>query len=495
MREMTKTKILAVLLLAGVARLGAQTTPTPGQNQGTQGQTQGQQNPGQTQNPGADTNTEPLNPAAPDENMPAPASSESRVPTPLPLSIDANMLEFSPELEHTNFLQAGVSAGASYDTNLLSQANNEVGGAIYTVNPNIGLNMSRPRLLWTLNYSGGYQVNQRYSNFNQANHNAGIDIRYRLSPHANFRISDRFVYTGTFLNQLQGNATGLGTGVIQAPNQAVITPLATNTSDMGTVEVTYQYSAGDMIGATGSVYTSHFGNVPTGTLQLVGTTSESGSGFYTHRITSRNWSGIAYTYQRLTFSPDTQQVQTHSFFLFHTIYLQRRMQLALFAGPEYSDLTGVLVNNTVTPPSLTPVAHQGWSTAGGASFAWQGQRTSIHAGGIRKVSDGGGLLQAVTVISGNGAIRRQLTRNANIEFSGVYADSRALEAGAGAFTTLKSASASIAWEQRFGRSFSANLGYARDYQQQNSLAVPGLNVNHNRGWITIAYEFTHPLGR
>jgi len=433
--------------------------------------------------------------STPQETTALPPSSEAHVPTPLPLSIDASMLEFSPELAHTNYVQAGVSAGASYDTNLLAQSSNEVGGAIYTVTPNIGLNMSRPRLLWSLNYSGGYLVNQRYSNFNQASHNASVDIRYRLTPHVNFRVNDHFLFTGTFLDQLTANTTGLGAGIIQQPNQAILTPIAQRTDDMGTAEITYQYSAGDMIGATGSVYTSHFGNVPTGAPQLLGTTSETGSGFYTHRITTRNWSGVAYTYQRLRFSPDTQQVDTHSFFLFHTIYLRTRMQLALFAGPEYTDFRGQVVDNTVSPPQISTAAHQRWSTAGGASFSWQGQRTGIRASGIRKVSDGGGLLEAVTVTTGEGAVRRQLTRTSNLEFSAIYANSRALQQGASSFLTLKSTSVSVAWEQQIGRNFTANFGYGRDYQQESATSIPGLDINHNRGWVTLAYGFTHPIGR
>jgi hypothetical protein len=495
---MIRRNLLALLLVALAVPLYAQTqTPDQGnpggvssQAQGSQGQSGAKATTGQGQDQAAN------NPNASDENTPAPPSSESHVPTPLPLSIDANMLEFSPELAHTNFLNAGVSAGASYDTNLLSSSTTEVGGAIYTITPTIGLNMSRPRLLWTMDYSGGYLVNQRYSGFNQASHSAGIDIRYRLSPHVNFRVSDRFLYTGNFLSQLQGNTSVPGGGVITQPNQAVITPIAQRTDNLGTVEITYQYSAGDMVGASGTFYNSHFGNVPAGSPQLLATKTEQGSGFYTHRFTPRNWTGIAYNYQRLNFNPDTQSVQTHSFYLFHTIYLQPRMQLALFAGPEYSDVSGqVVVDNTTIPPTTARRAQQSWSTAGGASFSWQGLRTGIRASGVRKVSDGGGLLEAVTMTTVNGGVRRQLTRSANIDFSVVYGDSTALQAGSGAFTALKSVSGSVGWEQRFGRNFSANLGYARDYQQQNTTAVSALNINHNRGWITLAYQFSHPLGR
>jgi hypothetical protein len=119
---MPKPKLLAMILLAGVARLGAQTAPTPGQSGGTQGQNQSQN---QDQSQGQTGQTQDQN-QTPEENVAATQSAETRVPTPLPLSIDSNMLEFSPELARSNFLQAGVSAGASYDTNLLNQSTNEV---------------------------------------------------------------------------------------------------------------------------------------------------------------------------------------------------------------------------------------------------------------------------------------------------------------------------------------------------------------------------------
>jgi hypothetical protein len=46
-----------------------------------------------------------------------------------------------------------------------------------------------------------------------------------------------------------------------------------------------------------------------------------------------------------------------------------------------------------------------------------------------------------------------------------------------------------------GRSFSATLGYGRDYQQQMVVAASSANVNHNRGWVTLGYQFSKALGR
>ena len=114
---------------------------------------------------------------------------------------------------------------------------------------------------------------------------------------------------------------------------------------------------------------------------------------------------------------------------------------------------------------------------------------------MHKVSDGGGLLTAVDLTTGNGAWRRQLTRNGTIELGALYSDSRALQASSTTYSLLKSASGSVLWQQQIGRSFMATLGYARDYQNEKGLAVNPLSVNHNRAWVTIGYHFSRPLGQ
>jgi hypothetical protein len=173
--------------------------------------------------------------------------------------------------------------------------------------------------------------------------------------------------------------------------------------------------------------------------------------------------------------------------------------LAFFAGPEYSELSTQIVSTVVTVPLVSVVAvtdsHDRLSVAGGASFSWQGERTSISATGLRKVNDGGGLLTVVDATTGTASIRRQLARSSTMELAAIYGDSRALDQTASVFTEIKSASGSLAWVQRMGKSFSATLGYARDYQQQEVPTVPSVNIYHNRGWITLGYQFTKPLGR
>ena len=476
------------------------------QNQNS-GQAPGQSQTGQT--PGADSGqnatSEPSLGLA-SENPPAESTageSSSRVPVPLPLSLDADSMRFSNEVQERNYLRGGVSLGATYDDNLLSGTSNRVGSAGYSILPNILFDQARSRLSWTLGYAGGFVANQRYSAYNQASHDVGLDVRYRVSPHVNFHLRDHYTITSNFFEQLQGSPItpgggGTGTGTVQQPNPTVITPLAKHNDELGTAEITWQFSAGDMVGASSTFYDSRFRDIPAGAGTLLDTQTEEGDGFYTHRFSDRNWTGVAYKFQRLTFNPATETVDTHSLFLFHTIYLKPRMAISVFAGPEYSTLNTQIISTVVTLPyvSITSVPTKEYrlSGAGGVSFSWQGQRTSASVSAARKVSDGGGLLSAVQLTGGTAEIRRQLTRTAAVSLGAVFGDNRVLDSGSDS-GDLKSGSGSISFQQQIGRSFGASLGYARDYENVKFGSTLPENVNHNRGWVTLSYHFDRPLGR
>ncbi|HUK26219.1 MAG TPA: hypothetical protein VLV49_16685 [Terriglobales bacterium] len=514
-----KTRIswlLALLLLCLPAASYAQQENPPGQTQPspTQPETPSQpEDQTQTQTPAGEADqpsqepgeggTESVNngiqPSTPPGEVPN--SEENVVPVPLPLNLDASSLRFSSETEHRNYLRGGVNLGASYDDNILAQPTHPVGSATYSVMPNLMLDQARSRLFWALQYAGGFVVNQRFSAYNQGSHDVGIDLRYRVSPHVNFHLRDHYTLTSNFSDQLQagsGLTSSPGTGPVQQPNQSIVTPLAKTARELGTAEMTWQFSAGDMVGGSATFYDSRFKDVPQNVTSLVNTQSEEGDGFYSHRITTRNWAGVAYKFQRLTFNPTTETDETQSFLLFDTIYLKPRMALSLFAGPEYSTLNTEMVSTLVTLPLVQvtsdPITTHHWYGAGGVSFNWQGARTSAQLSAVRKVSDGGGLLSAVEYSGGAASLRRQFTPSTAIEVGAIYSQNHALDPSA-ANGDLNSASGSLALEQRLGRSFSANLGYARDYlQSQGGVTLPG-QVNHNRGWVTLSYHFDRPLGR
>jgi hypothetical protein len=437
-------------------------------------------------------------PQAGQSDEPAAPVEDLRAPAPALLGGDSGSLAFSSELERSNYIKGGIAVGATYDDNAANSSTTRVGDFSYSILPNIQLDQTRSRLHWELGYFGGFTVNQRLSARNQGSHNLNGSLQYRLSPHMDLRLSDIFLDTTGLLQQFQNGVGTPVTGPVNQPNQTLITPLAKNMNNTGSVDWSYQFSADDMIGANGTFFDAHFHDLPAGSAPLLDTSSRSASAYYNHRFTPRNWTGITYSFQRFEAGSGSNVTLTHSLLLSHTIYLRQRMTLSFFAGPEYSEIDIVTVSANITPlvisfATVSNAEHQ-LSASGGATFGWQGALTSARLNATRKVSDGGGILGAVVLNSFEGGIRRQLASTTAMHLNAVYGHNREL----GSFSTgkpLNSASGTLGLEQQMSANFMLRLDYGRDYQTSSTTSTTVGSVNHNRGTISIAYNFTRPMGR
>ena len=478
-RRLLTSALLAMMLAGAVTGMAAQNPPSPGD-----------QDP--TASPAVDQSPVKVRGAEA-------AEVDDRAPVPALINGEVTSLSFSSELARTNFLSGGVTLQGTYDDNVLSLPSNPVGGYTAAILPYIAIDQSRSRLHWNLNYAAGFVANQRLADQNQQSHNAGADLEYRVSPHVDLRLSDHFLYTTNFFDLLQQNVGTPGSGALQQPNQSVITPLAKRISNLGTAEMNYQFSPDDLIGGSGTFYNSRFRDVPPGTLNLLDTDTQQADGFYTHRLARSYWIGGAYEFQQLNFSPGVDQATTHSFLLFNTIYLRPRMSISVLDGPEHWDYDSQVITQVVTVPVVvvvsSPVSERRWTYAAGASFNWQGEHTSVQMGASRRISDGGGILGPVELVSAQAALRQKLRRSLTLAFGGIVGDNRLLANFNGVAARLRSASGSAAIEQMLGRSFMVSLGYGRDYQRESGGTPPPTDVNHNRGWVSLSYNFSKAIGR
>jgi hypothetical protein len=326
-----------------------------------------------------------------------------------------------------------------------------------------------------------------------------MDFEYRLSPHVNLAVTERFLLTTGFFDQVQSSPDLSGGGILGQPNQTVITPLAKTIGNNVNGQLSWQFGAGSMVGFSGGYYNSSYRDVPTGTTSLLDTTTESASAFYSHRISARNWVGVRYGFQHLSFEPGGEQTNTHSVIYFHTIYLKPTMQLSFFAGPEYSEVDSEIVVPELQLPVVSfvsfPVSDRTWSGAGGASFSWQGQHTSVGAEFVRRVSDGGGVQGTVLANSVNAGLRRQITRSTTLSLGGTYASGDALFASVTGTGLLKTATGTLGISHRLGAHFGLDVNYTRAYQEPAAGASVTLPAYHNRGAVTLSYDFSRPLGR
>ncbi len=481
---------LVVLALAAVSYTVAQDQPPANPSAQTQDQTPPPNPPGQT---GDQTPASPPSPNQDTEAQPA-ATDDLKAPDFPLLYGSGGSLAFSGEIERSNYLRGGIGVGATYDDNATSSVTNRVGDLSYSILPNIALDQTRSRASWTLMYSGGFIANQRLTERNQGSHNLSGSLRLGLSPHVDLTITDNFLATTGFLQQLLNGQTPV-TGPIDQPNQ-VITPLSKTLNNNGAASIRYQFSRDDVIDIGGTTYDLHFRDQPAGS-GLTDTAARAGSFSYTHRFGARNWAGTTYRFQQLSFSPGFNRVRTHSLLLNDTFYFKPRMSVSFYAGPEYSTIETQVVTVVVNPPVISLVTinntEHALSTAAGASFDWQGEHTSARVNFARRVSDGGGVRGAVGLTSVSGAVRHQLRRNTALNFHAFFGNNPPL-GNATTQSTLKSASGGASVDQNLSEHLMLHFEYDRDYQSEGSLATPG-NINHNRGTISLSYEFSRPLGR
>ncbi len=136
------------------------------------------------------------------------------------------------ESSRSNYLRGGVNVGATYDDNPLLVSTGQHSNTSETIFPNIKFDESTSRARWTLGYAGGLTVNQKITTENQGSHNVVFDSQFRLSPHVNLRVAENFSLTTGLFDAGNGTEVVTGSG---GPNASLITPLATQRSNLTTV--------------------------------------------------------------------------------------------------------------------------------------------------------------------------------------------------------------------------------------------------------------------
>ncbi|MCU1301820.1 MAG: hypothetical protein JWQ87_2104, partial [Candidatus Sulfotelmatobacter sp.] len=109
---------------------------------------------------------------------------------------------------------------------------------------------------------------------------------------------------------------------------------------------------------------------------------------------------------------------------------------------------------------------------------------------------GGGLLGAFDSNSATASARWQMTRTWNIGTAGNYAIYKNVRPLIGTGNTGgHSVSGSVLLQHPIGEHFNAEVGYTRLHQSFNGIAAVATTPDTNREFISIAYQFTRPLGR
>lgn len=405
--------------------------------------------------------------------------------TPAPVFGQTSSLQFSSELERTNYLSGGLIFSSAYDDNLIPYGSNRLVDVSYTVAPTIALRMTRRRLLWTLSYSPGYTFYQRYTAYNQAYQNLSTDLSLRLSPHFTFTAQELFSQSPMIEGQPNQFDTETG-GVVQTPNQTIVAPIVDTLVDSTDVKMSYQFSPNGMVGLTGNVSELRYPKQDE-ISGIFNSNTVGGGAFYTHRLSGKHYVGATYQYQRYLASSSSLTVpttETQSLLLFYTVYFKPTLSLSLSGGPQHADTYGAGV-----------APYQNWVPSAGGSLNWQGRHTSMMASYSRRITDGGGLEGAVRSNAADASIRRQLLRSLNGTIGAEYATNQVLDALPAYNANGHTITGNAALNKTWGEHVTATATYLRLHQDYSDPSLVSYFPNKDRVSLSIGYQFARPLGR
>ena len=244
----------------------------------------------------------------------------------------------------------------------------------YSIGPGLTLDETTSRMHSLLSYSAGFTFYQKTSDLNAANQNASIDFRYRLSPHVTFTARDAFQKTSSVFNQPDLGSAGIVSGGAQEANFSVIAPVADLLTNSGNVGISYQFSMNGMIGASGTFSNLHYPN-PAQVSGLYDSSSQGGSAFYSHRISRVHYLGVTYRVPKASrvSGRGTQRNTDARYSFFYSLYLNSRISVSFFGGPQYSDT----IQPPFAPGQFVPPPLRSWTPAAGGSLGWQGRLNTL----------------------------------------------------------------------------------------------------------------------
>src|SRR5262249_40619124 len=128
---------------------------------------------------------------APDTPQGIVDSSGMEMVTHPPLSTLDYSMAFTTETERSNYLSGGLNFSGAYDSGVATtSAGHSTSDNSYSVRPALSWRQSTSRVLWSLSYTPGFTFYQHNSSLNQSDQAAGLESRFRLSPHVTLTLRD-----------------------------------------------------------------------------------------------------------------------------------------------------------------------------------------------------------------------------------------------------------------------------------------------------------------
>jgi hypothetical protein len=431
------------------------------------------------------------------QNQDQEATQESLTAAPAAMQGEMPVL-LGVEAEQKNRIEGGMAVRSVYDDNFAGGSSPRFGDFEYSFLPSIGLDWFQPHTDWTLQYDGGYTMDQRSATRDDATNQVAADVQHKFSPRLSLELRENYMQTSDpFVSPgvTDGLASLIGPGQL---NPLATTPIARRESTVSFADIGYQLSRHSSIGASGNFSSMRFGDVA-GTSSgsgLIDTTESTGRLFYAWQISRMQTIGAQYQLEDMEFAHAVAHTLDHSIYLFDDLRLTQHMSLSLFAGPEYSHVHDQVALIPGLASFTIPVFTSELSYTAGATYTWQGLHNGVNFMALRSVTDGGGLLGAVRNNSGDLSYQHAFSPRFRMTLNGGYSDGRLIGGAiSGPTRHLTYETAGIGFERKLYRNFSVEADYTRTQQPHAGIVRINQLVDHNRAAITFRYRFAKELNR
>lgn len=424
------------------------------------------------------------------QEAPAVAMQESN--SPAFLGAEAPAATMDSDLESGNVMVAGFTLGAAYDDRGLAHSGTPItysGDTRYFLQPSIAFQRKYSTGGWTLSYTPGFSISQNDTGDNQYTQNLAGELnwkpntRFALHARQDYSFTDNPFETVGRVDLLNGLGGPLG------PNYDGVLPQTKRTSLVSTVDLSYLVAEHSAVGLTAGFQKYDYDALSTpGPNPFVNSEVISGSAFFSQQLSPMVSAGVQLTYTDIySTGAEVARTQAPAPMLFVKWRPTARTQVMVYGGPEYARTREVLSLGIVT----FPVYQHSWRATYGGSLAWSGGRHAFDLQGMRRVSNGGGVLSAVQDTNAGASYRARLTQKLLADLRINWSDEtglgllnpgsyfRSLWAGGGPVFNLK-------------RSFALRMDVA--YIHQSQFGFGALAGNHVLVQGSLDYRFHKSLG-
>ena len=427
------------------------------------------------------------------------AAAKENAPVAAAERTDGSGGEEQPSLADTgfvhNFLFFGADLSSRYDDNVRQTNSGRVADTGFVVSPEIAFRREGGRVRLALRYRPTMLFYRHQTAYNEQDHDLGFDGSLRATRQLSFRLRTDVLDRSGLLESFPGPAVLPGLGPPAHLNDTIVTPFANQFEDNSRADIAYELSPRAEFGVFTTYMLRSFGQPARFAVALSGTEGRSAGARYIYRTSPRTTLGLVYLHEELHIDPRTRlALDAPSLGL--TLALSPRLAVNVYGGPVYTRLGDTLL--VPFGPFVTlafPHNRKDWRWAAGGGLTLREGSTAFRANASHEVSDGGGLLDAVTSDAAETSLERRISRQWTVEWAAGWERNASLPSAL-LQGQLQGEYGRIALRHPVSETVRAAMGYEFERQRGNGPAPPGADFDRNFVYVTLTYRFKNiPLGR